>query len=90
MSLSGAEVLISEGVSRADGKVVEGMGAEEEMGEEIGNEGRDEGSEREVGMNGGGTGNEEGRVGYGLGDDKKGVARGEQGKTREKEQVLAG
>ena len=28
MSLSGAEVLISEGVSRADGKVVEGMGAE--------------------------------------------------------------
>ena len=41
-------------------------------------------------MNRGGTGNEERRVGYGLGDDKKGVARGEQGKTREKEQVLAG
>ena len=60
---------------------MEGMGAEEEMGEEIGNEDRDEGAEREVGMNEGGTGNEEGRVGYGLGDDnKKGEARrGEEG-----------
>ena len=58
---------------------MEGMGAEEEMGEEMGNEGRDEGAEREVGMNEGGTGNEEGRVGYGLGEDnkKEEVRRGE-------------
>ena len=39
------------------------MGAEEEMGEETGNEGRDEGAERGVGINEGGTGNEEGRMG---------------------------
>ena len=45
-SISGAEVVVSEGASRADGEVMAGMGAEEEMGEEIGNEGRDEGSER--------------------------------------------
>ena len=55
---------------------MKGMGAEEEMGEETGNEGNDEGAEKGVGMNEGGTGSEEGRVGYGLGEDnKKGDAR---------------